>query len=130
MSNLEELMTELARSSVSLKRALYQRDDFASTGEEGSDAPSTSVHICLVCKRAAAGKEAQVRHKSNCELARLQRAQKALWAAWPELFTKKPVPDALPAGCAKQQGSLNMCNEAFNCVEWPELGLLSPGQRK
>jgi hypothetical protein len=100
MGNLEELMTELARSSVGLKRVLYQRDDFASTTGEGKDAPSTSVHICLVCKRAAAGKDAQVRHKSACALARLQRAQKALREMWPELFAPKPAPAVLAAAPA------------------------------
>lgn len=63
VNNLETLMAERARSSVALKQTLYQRDDFASTTGEGKDALSTSVHTCLVCKRAAAGKDAQVRHK-------------------------------------------------------------------
>jgi hypothetical protein len=92
VSNLEELMRDLVRSSVSLKRVLYQRDDFASTAGDGTDAPATSVHICRVCKRAAAGKNAQVRHKSDCPLAKMQRAQKALREAWPELFERKPKP--------------------------------------
>ena len=100
MNNIEELMREVVRSSVHLKHKLCRRDDFASTSPEGTEGPRIVVHACRLCNRAAAGKEAHVRHKSNCELARLQRAQKALWAAWPELFAKKPAsgtPAAVPA---------------------------------
>jgi hypothetical protein len=96
MNNLEALMREVVRSSVHLKHNLYRRDNFASTSPEGTEGPRIVVHACLVCNRAAAGKEAHVRHRSNCELARLQRAQKALWEAWPELFAPKPSP-AMPA---------------------------------
>jgi hypothetical protein len=117
MNNIENLMRELVNSSVLLKRQLYRRDNAASTSPEGTEGPRVAVHACLVCNRAAAGNEAQVCHKSDCPLAKMQRAQKALREAWPELFTKKPVPDALPAGCAKQQGSLDMCKEeTFNSI--------------
>lgn len=93
MNNLEELMRELVKSSVLLKHKLYRRDEFASTTPEGTEAPTTQVHACLVCNRAAAGKEAHVRHKSDCPLAKLQRAQRALYGAWPELFGRKPNPE-------------------------------------
>lgn len=93
MSNLEALMTELMRASVVLKRALYRRDEAASTAPEGTDGPTMPVHTCLVCERSAAGAGAQVRHKPNCALLRLQQAQKALREASPELFTPGPVPD-------------------------------------
>lgn len=85
-------------ASVALKRVLYQRDDAASTTPEGTDGPRTTIHVCQVCRRAAAGADAQVRHKSRCELAQLQRAQKALRAAWPELFGGKSV--QVPAASA------------------------------
>ena len=93
MNNIEELMAELAKSSVALKKQLYRRDDAASTSPEGKDGPSIEVNTCRLCNRAAAGKGAQVRHKSDCALARLQRAQKALRDAWPELFAKEPKPE-------------------------------------
>jgi hypothetical protein len=99
MNNLEELMAELVKSSVALKRSLYRRDEAAATSPEGVDAPTVAVHTCLVCERSAAGQGAQVRHKPNCELTRLQRAQKELKAAWPELFTRNPVQEAVPAKC-------------------------------
>jgi hypothetical protein len=101
VNNIEELMTELARASVALKRKLYRRDDAAATSPEGVDGPRIEVHTCLVCDRSAAGEGAHVRHRSNCELARLQRAQKALREAWPELFTKKPSPEGSPAECVQ-----------------------------
>ena len=62
MNNLEELMTELVRSSVALKRKLYRRDEAAATSPEGTDAPTLLVHTCMVCERSAAGEGAQVRH--------------------------------------------------------------------
>jgi hypothetical protein len=90
VNNLEELMAELARSSVALKRSLYRRDEAASTSPEGINAPTLLVHTCLVCERSAAGVGAQNHHKPSCSLARLQRAQKALRESWPELFERKP----------------------------------------
>jgi hypothetical protein len=90
MNNIEELMAELVRSSVALKRKLYRRDEAAATSPEGTDAPTLQVHTCLVCERSAAGQGAQVRHEPSCSLARLQRAQKRLREAWPELFAKQP----------------------------------------
>ena len=92
MNNIEELMAELAKSSVDLKKKLYHRDEAASTTPEGTDGPCIEIHSCRVCNRAAAGKRAQVSHQSGCALARLQRAQSALRAAWPELFGGKPAP--------------------------------------
>ena len=92
MNNIEELMTELVKSSVALKRKLYRRDEAAATSPEGTDAPTLLVHTCLVCERSAAGEGAQVRHEPKCALARLQAAQKALREAWPELFAPKPSP--------------------------------------
>jgi hypothetical protein len=92
MSNLEKLMAELARSSVDLKRKLYRKDSTASTSPEGTDGPRIEVHTCRLCNRAAAGKDAQVSHRSGCALAKLQMAQRALREAWPELFGGKPVP--------------------------------------
>ena len=92
MNNIEELMAELVKSSVALKRKLYRRDEAAATSPEGVDGPHIEVHTCLVCERSAAGQGAQVRHGSSCSLARLQRAQKALREAWPELFARKPDP--------------------------------------
>jgi hypothetical protein len=92
VNNIEELMTELACASVALKRSLYRRDEAASTSPEGTDAPTHLVHTCMVCERSAVGKGAQVRHQPNCALARLQRAQKVLREAWPELFAPKPAP--------------------------------------
>jgi hypothetical protein len=92
VNNIEELMTELVRSSVALKRKLYRRDEAAATSPEGTDAPTLLVHTCIVCERSAAGEGAQVRHEPKCALARLQRAQKALREAWPETFAGKPNP--------------------------------------
>ncbi len=97
MNNLEELMKELVRSSVALKRKLYRRDEAAATSPEGLDGPLIEVHTCRLCNRSAAGKGAQVRHQSGCALARLQETQKALRAAWPELFERKPNPEAKAA---------------------------------
>jgi len=34
-----------------------------------------------------------VRHQSGCALAKLQERQKALRAAWPELFEREPNPE-------------------------------------
>ena len=92
MNNIEALVAELARSSVILKKKLYRRDEAASTTPEGKDGPSVEVHACLICDRSAAGVGAQVRHKSGCALAKLQKAQKALREAWPELFARKTAP--------------------------------------
>jgi hypothetical protein len=92
VNNLEELMAELAWSSVALKRSLYRRDEAASTSPEGIDAPTLPVHTCMVCERSAAGVGAQIHHRPSCSLARLQRAQKALREAWPELFERKASP--------------------------------------
>lgn len=89
VSNIEELMAELARASVDLKKKLYRRDEAASTSSEQIEGPSIDVHTCRLCNRSAAGKGAQVRHKSGCSLARLQEAQRALRGAWPELFKTK-----------------------------------------
>ena len=99
MNNLEELMTELVKSSVALKRKLYRRDEAAATSPEGTDAPTLLVHTCMVCERSAAGEGAQVRHEPKCALARLQRAQAALKASWPEVFATKSAPEAPPAKC-------------------------------
>lgn len=93
MSNLEELMHDLVRSSVDLKRKLYRRDEAASTTPEGTDGPRIEVHTCRLCNRSAGGNGAQVRHRSGCELAKLQRAQKVLREAWPELFAERPAPE-------------------------------------
>ena len=101
MNELEVRMRDVVLASLALKRALYQRDDAASTTPEGTDGPRTTIHVCQVCRRAAAGADAQVRHKSRCELAQLQRAQKALRAAWPELFAKKPLPEVPAASSAR-----------------------------
>jgi hypothetical protein len=92
MNNIEGMMRELVRSSVVLKHKLYRRDDFASTSPEGTEGPRIAVHACRLCNRAAAGDGAQVRHKSDCPLTRLQKAQTALREAWPELFAGKPAP--------------------------------------
>jgi hypothetical protein len=89
---IEKLMAELVKSSVDLKKKLYRRDEAASTSPEGVDGPRTTIHVCRVCNRAAAGKRAQVRHQSGCALAKLQMAQAALREAWPELFEREPVP--------------------------------------
>ena len=60
MNNIEELMRELVRSSVDLKKKLYRRDEAASTSLEGADGPRTEVHTCRLCNRSAAGEGAQV----------------------------------------------------------------------
>lgn len=99
MNNIEELMKELVRSSLILKHKLYRRDEAASTSPEGTDGPGVAVHTCRVCNRSAAGEGAQVRHKSDCPLAKLQRAQKALYGAWPELFAKKLDEKTPPSKC-------------------------------
>jgi hypothetical protein len=99
VNNIEELMTELVRSSVALKRTLYRRDEAASTTPEGMSGPTLLVHTCMVCERSAAGEGAQVRHGASCKLARLQRAQAALKASWPEVFATKSAPEAPPAKC-------------------------------
>lgn len=88
MSNLEQAMRELVKSSVDLKRELYGRDEAASTTPDGTDGPRIPVHTCRMCNRSAAGEGAHVRHISGCELARMQRAQAALREAWPELFER------------------------------------------
>lgn len=93
MSNIEELMKELVRSSVDLKKKLYRKDEAASTSPEGADGPRIEVHTCRLCNRSAAGAGAHVRHQSGCALAKLQETQKALSAAWPELFERKPNPE-------------------------------------
>ena len=94
MSDIEELMRDVVRTSVALKKKLYRRDDAASTTPEGSEGPRISVHACRVCNHSAAGDGAQVRHKGDCPLAKLQRAQKALCQAWPELFAEKELSGA------------------------------------
>lgn len=107
MNNLELLMRDLVKSSVLLKHKLYRRDDFASTSPEGTESPRTTVHTCRVCDRSAAGQGAHVRHRSDCPLAKLQRAQKALYGAWPELFAKKPAPEekaVAPSACTHLGG--------------------------
>jgi hypothetical protein len=91
MSNIEELMRELVRSSIRLKRGLYRRDNAASTSPAGTEGPRIEVHTCCVCNHSAAGENAQVRHTTGCALAKLQRAQAALCEAWPELFERKQV---------------------------------------
>jgi hypothetical protein len=93
VNNIEGLMRELVRSSIDLKKKLYRTDEAASTSPEEADGPRIEVHTCRVCNRAASGKGAQVRHQSGCALARLQETQKALRAAWPELFERKPNPN-------------------------------------
>ena len=98
VSHIEELMAELAKSSVDLKKKLYRRDGAASTSPEGTDGPRIEVNTCRLCNRAAAGEGAHVRHRSDCSLARLQRAQKALRGAWPELFAGKLAPEEKAAG--------------------------------
>ena len=112
VATIEELMRELVRSSVALKRTLYQRDDGASTTPEETDGPRTTVHLCRLCKRAAAGAEAQVRHKSECPLARLQRAQKALHASWPELFVGNGTVKRRPAAVASKRADVQELAEA------------------
>jgi hypothetical protein len=92
VNNIERLMAELAQSSVLLKSKLYRKDEAAATSPEGTDGPYIEVHTCRLCNRAAAGEGAHVRHKSNCALARLQKAQKDLRKAWPELFERKSQP--------------------------------------
>jgi hypothetical protein len=93
MNDIEVLMAELVKSSVNLKRELYRRDEAASTSPEGTDGPRIEVHTCRVCDRSAVGEGAHVRHQSGCALANLQKAQKALREAWPELFARKPAPE-------------------------------------
>jgi hypothetical protein len=108
VNDLEELMRELVRSSILLKRKLYRRDEAASTSTEETAGPRIEVHSCRLCDRAAAGKEAQVHHRSGCELERLQRAQKALREAWPAVFTKKSSTEErteAPSACAHSSGA-------------------------
>ena len=93
MNNIEDLMKDLVRASVDLKKKLYRKDEAASTSPEGVDGPRIEVHTCRLCNRSAAGKGAQVRHQSEGALARLQKAQSALREAWPELFERKPAPE-------------------------------------
>jgi hypothetical protein len=93
MNNIEELMAELAKSSVDLKKKLYRRDEAASTSPQGTEGPCIEVHTCRVCDRSAAGKGAEVRHQPECALVRLQKAQKDLRGAWPELFARKATPE-------------------------------------
>jgi hypothetical protein len=92
MNNIEVLMAELAKASVDLKRELYRRDEAASTSPEGTEGARIEVHTCRLCDRSAVGEGAHVRHKSGCALAKLQKAQKALREAWPELFARKTAP--------------------------------------
>jgi hypothetical protein len=84
--DIESRMSNLVRSSVLLKRALYKADESASTTPEGTEGPTTRVHTCRVCNRMAAGEKAHIRHRKDCALAALQEAQKRLREAWPELF--------------------------------------------
>lgn len=92
-NDIENLMAELVRSSVDLKKKLYRRDEHASTSPDGVDGPRMEVHTCRPCNRSAAGEGAQVGHKSRCALARLQKAQKALREAWPGLFQLRSKPE-------------------------------------
>jgi hypothetical protein len=91
VNNIEGLMKDLVRASLDLKKKLYRKDEAASTSAEGTDGPRIEVHTCRLCNRSAAGKGSQVRHQSDCTLAKLQRAQAALRDAWPELFERKEV---------------------------------------
>jgi hypothetical protein len=58
VNNIEELMAELAKSSVDLKRKLYRRDEAASTSPDGTDGSRIEVHTCRVCDRSAVGEGA------------------------------------------------------------------------
>jgi hypothetical protein len=91
--NIEELMRDFVRASVALKRKPYLTDEGAATTAEGVEGERIKVHFCKVCNQAAAGKGAQVRHAPGCVLDRLQRAHRALYASWPELFAEKPEPE-------------------------------------
>jgi hypothetical protein len=103
VNNIEVLMKDLVRASVDLKKKLYRKDEAASTSPEGVDGPPIEVHTCRLCNRSAAGKGAQVRHQSGCSLAMLQKAQRALREAWPEVFAGKSNPEkkaaAAPSAC-------------------------------
>jgi hypothetical protein len=140
VNDLETMMRELVKSSVLLKHKLYRRDDFSSTSPEGTEGPHISVHACRLCNRAAAGNGAQVRHKSDCPLARLQRAQRALHGAWPELFTSKPAQAApapstatapvlasasasvpgISSACAHLGGGVAPVERAYDMHAWPD----------
>lgn len=85
-SDIESLMRGLVRATSALKRKLYRYDMAASTSPEGTDGPTFRVHACRICRRMAAGEDAHIKHRESCELAKLQRAQKRLREAWPELF--------------------------------------------
>lgn len=82
MNNLEELMRDLVRSSVLLRQDMYHRKQLT--------APRIVVHVCRLCNRAAGNRE-YVRHRYGCPLAKLQKSQKRLRAAWPELFANEPA---------------------------------------
>jgi hypothetical protein len=110
VSNIEGLMKDLVRASVDLKKKLYRKDEDASTSPEGVDGPCIEVHVCRLCNRSAAGKGAQVRHQSGCALARLQKAQKALREAWPELFEREPDPGEKAAAAPSARMHLNRTN--------------------
>ena len=110
MNNIEDLMKDLVRASVDLKKKLYRKDEAASTSPEGVEAPRIKVHTCRLCNRSAAGKGAQVSHRSGCALARLQRTQKALLQARPELFERKPDPGEKVAAAPGARTHLNRTN--------------------
>jgi len=110
VNNIEDLMKDLVRASVDLKKKLYRKDEAASTSPERVDGPRIEVHTCRLCNRSAAGKGAQVRHQPECSLATLQRAQKTLREAWPELFERKPDPGEKPAAAPSARTHLNRTN--------------------
>jgi hypothetical protein len=83
MSDFEKLVSDLAKSSVALKKKLYRRDENGT-----SISGSIPIHMCRVCNRSAAGKGAEVKHRSDCALKAMQESQKALRALWPAVFQK------------------------------------------
>lgn len=128
VNNIEELMRELMRSSVLLKRKLYRKDEAASTAPAGTDGPRTMIHFCRVCGRAAAGKEAQVHHEPKCALARLQRAQAALREASPEMFAARPVPGEAdpPAASDKRAPMSSLAVPAVHTDSQPPVNSVPP----
>jgi len=122
LNNIEGLMKDLVRATVDLKKKLYRRDEAASTSPEGTEGPRVAVHACRLCNRAAAGKEAQVRHESDCPLAKLQVAQKALREAWPELFARNPDPqEKAPAPGARTHLRRTASNAAHTHLSGTEI---------
>jgi hypothetical protein len=59
--------------------------------QRGETAPPSKCTLAKLCNRSAAGKGAQVRHWSDGPLAKLQKAQRALREALPELFAAEPA---------------------------------------